>query len=123
MDPALSLFHARLTERGPGTIQILIAHEAAIRTKIAELDTRLARYKATLDAGGDPAVVAGWIATTKAERAKLPNLLEPRTAAAPLLTPVTFSNFQRLTPAWDATYVQSAATVTARNVSYNGALT
>jgi len=39
---------------------------------------------------------------------------------SPLLTPVTFSNFHRLTPAWNATYVQSAPTVTA---SYNGALT
>jgi len=54
-------------------------HETGTRIKIAELDTRLARYKATLDAGGDPAIVAGWIATTRAERAQLQNQLELRT--------------------------------------------
>ncbi|MER7457352.1 recombinase family protein [Micromonospora sp. NPDC126480] len=35
---------------------------------IAECDAKLARYRAALDAGADPAVVAGWIAETQAER-------------------------------------------------------
>jgi site-specific DNA recombinase len=34
----------------------------------AELDRKLARYRAALDAGADPAVVAGWIAETQLER-------------------------------------------------------
>jgi site-specific DNA recombinase len=35
---------------------------------VAECDAKLARYKAALDAGADPAVVAGWIAEAQAER-------------------------------------------------------
>ncbi|MBO3736557.1 recombinase family protein [Actinoplanes flavus] len=35
---------------------------------IAELDAKLARYREALDAGADPAVVAGWIAETQADR-------------------------------------------------------
>jgi site-specific DNA recombinase len=35
---------------------------------VAELDAKLDRYRAALDAGADPAVVAGWIADTRAER-------------------------------------------------------
>ena len=35
---------------------------------IAECDAKLARYRAALDAGADPGVVAGWIAETQAER-------------------------------------------------------
>jgi hypothetical protein len=34
----------------------------------AGCDAKLARYRAALDAGPDPAVVAGWIAETQAER-------------------------------------------------------
>ncbi|MGN9913557.1 hypothetical protein ACTMTJ_39080 [Phytohabitans sp. LJ34] len=35
---------------------------------VAECDAKLARYRVALDAGADPAVVAGWIAETQAER-------------------------------------------------------
>ncbi|MFE0530435.1 recombinase family protein [Micromonospora parva] len=35
---------------------------------LAECDAKLYRYRAALDAGADPAVVAGWIAETQAER-------------------------------------------------------
>ncbi len=35
---------------------------------VAECDAKLDRYRAALDAGADPAVVAGWIAETQAER-------------------------------------------------------
>lgn len=35
---------------------------------VAEYDAKLARYRAALEAGADPAVVAGWIAETQAER-------------------------------------------------------
>lgn len=36
---------------------------------IAECYAKLARYRSALEAGGDPAVVAGWIAETQAARA------------------------------------------------------
>jgi DNA invertase Pin-like site-specific DNA recombinase len=35
---------------------------------VAECDTKLARYRAALEAGADPTVVTGWIAETQAER-------------------------------------------------------
>jgi hypothetical protein len=35
--------------------------------KIAECDRKLAQYRAALDAGANPATVAGWIAETEAE--------------------------------------------------------
>jgi site-specific DNA recombinase len=41
--------------------------EAAL--KIAECDRKLAQYRAALDAGANPATVAGWIADTEAEKA------------------------------------------------------
>ena len=37
-----------------------------IRATIADCDAKIARYRATLDAGADPALVAGWIAETAA---------------------------------------------------------
>lgn len=35
---------------------------------VAECDAKLARYRAALDAGADPTVVAGWIAETQTDR-------------------------------------------------------
>jgi site-specific DNA recombinase len=35
-----------------------------LRDTIADCDAKIARYRATLDAGGDPALVAGWISET-----------------------------------------------------------
>jgi len=37
--------------------------------KIAECDRKLAQYRAALDAGASPAIVATWIAETEAEKA------------------------------------------------------
>jgi hypothetical protein len=45
-----------------------VAPVAAIGPTVAECDAKLARYRAALEAGADPAVVAGWIAETQAER-------------------------------------------------------
>jgi site-specific DNA recombinase len=42
---------------------------AAAGRIIAECDAKLARYRSALEAGADPAVVAGWIAETQAARA------------------------------------------------------
>jgi site-specific DNA recombinase len=36
---------------------------------VAEYDAKLARYQAALDAGGDPATIAGWTRTVTAQRA------------------------------------------------------
>jgi site-specific DNA recombinase len=44
------------------------APTALVGPTIAECDAKLARYRAALDAGADPAVVAGWIAETQAAR-------------------------------------------------------
>jgi site-specific DNA recombinase len=38
--------------------------------KIAECDRKLAGYRATLDAGADPRIVAAWISETEAEKAR-----------------------------------------------------
>jgi site-specific DNA recombinase len=46
------------------------AEEDEINSKIAECDRKLIQYRATLDAGADPATVARWITETEAERAK-----------------------------------------------------
>ena len=40
-----------------------------IRATLADYDARLARYQATLDAGGDPQTIAEWTRQVKAERA------------------------------------------------------
>jgi site-specific DNA recombinase len=65
--------------RSGDTAGALGATETAVRpaltgshaTAIAECDAKLARYRAALDAGADPAVVAGWIAQTQAERQRI----------------------------------------------------
>jgi site-specific DNA recombinase len=48
---------------------------AEARRVLAETETQLARYRAACDAGADPAVVAGWIAETKARRARAEQVL------------------------------------------------
>jgi site-specific DNA recombinase len=40
------------------------------QAKLAECDRKLAQYRAALDAGGDPSVVARWITETETERAR-----------------------------------------------------
>ena len=59
------------------------AAEAARRT-LRDCDQRLARYRAALDAGADPALVAAWIAETQAERASAEHA-----SAATRTTPTT----------------------------------
>jgi len=44
--------------------------DAEADAKIADCDRKLAQYRATLDAGADPATVARWITETEAERAR-----------------------------------------------------
>ncbi|WP_204299905.1 hypothetical protein [Actinoplanes campanulatus] len=58
----------------------LAAHDTAgeiqqLRQAIADADAKISRYRATLDAGGDPALIANWISETttikKAAQARL----------------------------------------------------
>jgi hypothetical protein len=44
------------------------ARMEAGRRKIADCDSRLAKYRAALDAGADATIVAGWIAEVQGER-------------------------------------------------------
>ncbi len=57
---------------------------AAARREIAEADRKLARHRAALEAGADPAVVTGWIKEVQAARAQAQRRLQlaspPRTA-------------------------------------------
>ncbi|HVM54377.1 MAG TPA: recombinase family protein [Acidimicrobiales bacterium] len=60
------------------------ARAEAARRKIADCDERLARYRATLDAGGDAVVVAGWMAEVKGERLAAERELGASVPAEPL---------------------------------------
>jgi site-specific DNA recombinase len=48
----------------------LTSVDEEIARKIAECDRKLAGYRATLDAGADPRIVATWITETEAEKAR-----------------------------------------------------
>jgi len=45
------------------------------RRQLADCDARLARYRAALDSGADPAVVSGWITQTQGEKLGAQQLL------------------------------------------------
>ena len=45
-----------------------IARAEAARRALEDCDTRLAKYRAALEAGADPAVVAGWIKEVEGDR-------------------------------------------------------
>ncbi len=49
----------------------------AARRQVADCDRKLVSYRATLDAGGDPALVAGWIAETQKQKAAAQRRLDP----------------------------------------------
>ena len=44
------------------------ARREGAQRKVADCDARLGRYRAALEAGADPVVVAGWMAEVKGER-------------------------------------------------------
>jgi site-specific DNA recombinase len=56
----------------------------AARHVLADCDARLARYREALEAGTDPAVVAGWIAEVRAERRAAEEQLRRRRPATAL---------------------------------------
>ena len=45
-----------------------LARVEAARARIAEYDAQISRYQASMDAGGDPAVIGPWIAETQAKK-------------------------------------------------------
>jgi site-specific DNA recombinase len=47
-----------------------MARRPAMSQKLSTCDDRLAKYRAALEAGTDPAIVSGWIAEVAAERAR-----------------------------------------------------
>jgi hypothetical protein len=51
-----------------GSTDVDFARIGAAERKIADCDRRLKAYRANLDAGGDPVVVAGWMSEVQAER-------------------------------------------------------
>jgi hypothetical protein len=56
-------YRAELAERGADD------QTDKLRRTIEDCDTKIERYRATLDAGGDPVLIAGWIRETSAIRA------------------------------------------------------
>ena len=54
------------------------ARAEAARLRVAECDAQISRYRASIDAGGDPAVIGPWIAETQAK--KVAAQAETRTA-------------------------------------------
>lgn len=57
------------------------------RTTLAEAERKLKKYKATLDAGGDPLVVARWLKETEQERQVATEELRAYEASSGALTP------------------------------------
>jgi hypothetical protein len=49
---------------------------------VAECDAKLAQYRAALDAGGDPAVIVGWIKETTAVRTATQAMLNAKPRAS-----------------------------------------
>jgi site-specific DNA recombinase len=75
----------------PGTLDALAAAQvpeispetASLRDEIAQYDRQLGRYRATLDSGGDPAVVGQWITETQARKLTAEIRLRAATGIAP----------------------------------------
>jgi len=68
LDPAnLDATCEALVDNGGETDADQARIEAAQR-KLADCDRRLKAYRANLDAGGDPVVVAGWMSEVQGER-------------------------------------------------------
>jgi len=66
LSPLSHTLEAMLTAQPTPTSHAPALEQA--RRKIEETNTKLAGYRAALDAGADPAVVTGWIAQTQAEK-------------------------------------------------------
>jgi site-specific DNA recombinase len=60
------------------------AQSEAARRKLADCDDRLRKYRAALDNGADPVVVAGWMSEVKAERLAAEALLAASFPSKPL---------------------------------------
>ena len=59
---------AELAEQAASTTEDTSAQAEAARARIADCDRKIAQYRASLDAGGDPVVIGPWIAEIQAKR-------------------------------------------------------
>ena len=59
--------------------------QAEVRRQVTEADRKLARHRAALEAGADPAIVAGWIREVQAAKAEAEAQLR-RLSQPPALT-------------------------------------
>jgi site-specific DNA recombinase len=70
----------------------LLAQATEARRAIADCDQRLARYRAALEAGTDPTLIAGWTAEVNTARAAAEARLHAATTGGPTrLTPQQIS--------------------------------
>jgi site-specific DNA recombinase len=60
------------------------ARAEAARRKLVDCDDRLGKYRAALDSGADPAVVAGWMAEVQGERLQAEAELAVSAASQPM---------------------------------------
>ncbi len=68
-DPAsLDVTLDQLTDKAAAGTDDTSARTEAAQARIADLDKKIAQYRASLDAGGDPAVIGPWIAETQAQK-------------------------------------------------------
>ena len=91
--------------RRQATIEQLVANQpvsrpdpgiSRLRDLIKECDTRLERYRATLDAGADPVLVTGWITQTMTERTRAQKQLHEHTSPQTQPVPATTQNIADL---------------------------
>lgn len=66
------------------------------REVIAGCDAKLARYRAALDAGADPAVVSTWITQTQAERQQAQQALDQQSVSAASQTRLTEADLTQI---------------------------
>jgi hypothetical protein len=81
--PGMLAVAHRILGPGPGPVRPRNPRPARSRTQatITECDAKIARYRAVLDAGGDPALVTTWITQTQAERLRAQAELDRHTGS------------------------------------------
>ena len=75
LDKALAFQRQKLLDQAALGMPVPEMPPAATGPSLADCDAKLARYRAALDAGADPAVVTAWIAETQND---VPNTVKTR---------------------------------------------
>jgi hypothetical protein len=102
------LIHQATADHGP----TVTAHTDPDEAIIATCDTKLARYRAALDAGADPTVVTTWIAETQTERQQAQARQAQAQAQARTGTPSLAEEVTRLTEAQLTTIIDELGNLT-----------